>query len=43
MGIARRESWRGSDAGLGFAETLDAVAGFPLAAFFEQIDAFKTL
>jgi hypothetical protein len=33
----------GSDVGLGLAQTLDAVARFPLAAFFEQIDAFETL
>jgi len=34
---------RESDVGFGFAEALDAVARFPLAAFLEQIDAFKTL
>jgi len=32
-----------SDVGLGLAQTLNAIAGFPLAALFEQIDAFETL
>jgi hypothetical protein len=32
-----------SDVGLGLAETLHAVALFPLAAFLEQFDALKTL
>jgi hypothetical protein len=33
----------GLDVGLGLAKTLHAIASFPLAAFFEQIDAFETL
>jgi hypothetical protein len=33
----------GSNFGLGLAQALDAVAGFPLATLFEQVDAFKTL
>ena len=32
-----------SDVGLGLAQALNAVARFPLAAFFEQLDAFETL
>jgi len=32
-----------SDVGLGLTQTLDAIASFPLAAFFEQVDAFETL
>jgi hypothetical protein len=28
---------------LGFAQTRDAVAGLPLAAFFEKFRAFETL
>jgi len=32
-----------SDVGLGFAETLDAVARFPLAAFLEDLDALEAL
>jgi len=31
------------DVGLGLAETLDAVARFPLAALFEDVDALETL
>ena len=31
------------DVGLGLAQTLHAIASFPLAALFEQIDAFETL
>jgi hypothetical protein len=34
---------RRSNVGLGLAQALDPVAGLPLAAFFEQIDALKTL
>jgi hypothetical protein len=34
---------RGSNLGLGLAQALDAVARFPLAALFEQIDALETL
>jgi hypothetical protein len=30
-----------SGVGFGFAEAGDAVAGLPLAAFFENFDAFK--
>jgi hypothetical protein len=32
-----------SNVGLGLAQALDAVAGFPLAAFPEQVDALKAL
>ena len=31
------------DVGLGFAQTLDAIAFLPLSAFLEDFDAFKTL
>jgi hypothetical protein len=31
------------DVGLGLAETLDAVARFPLTTLFEQVDALETL
>jgi hypothetical protein len=31
------------DVGLGLAQTLHAIASFPLATLFEQIDAFETL
>jgi hypothetical protein len=34
---------QGSDFGLGLAETGDAIAGFPLTAFLEQVDAFEAL
>jgi hypothetical protein len=34
---------RGSNVGLGLAQALDAVAGLPLAALFEQIDALEAL
>jgi hypothetical protein len=33
----------GLDVGLGLAQALDAVARFPLAALFEEIDALETL
>jgi hypothetical protein len=33
----------GSDVRLGLAETLDAVADFPLAAFLEDFDALEAL
>jgi hypothetical protein len=33
----------GLDVGLGLAQTLHAIARFPLATLFEQIDAFETL
>jgi hypothetical protein len=33
----------GLDVGLGLAEALNAIAGFPLAALFEEVDAFETL
>ena len=32
-----------SDVGLGLAQALNAIASFPLATLFEQIDAFETL
>ena len=34
---------RDSDVGLGLAETLHAVAGLPLAALLEQVDALEAL
>jgi hypothetical protein len=33
----------GLDVGLGLAQPLHAIASFPLATLFEQIDAFETL
>ena len=36
------EKKKKSDVGLGLAETLHAIALFPLAAFLEQFDALKT-
>jgi hypothetical protein len=33
----------GSNVGLGLAQALDAVAGFPLAAFSEQVNALEAL
>jgi hypothetical protein len=37
------KEWFGLDVGLGLAEALHAVTGFPLAALLEQIDAFEAL
>ena len=31
------------DVRLGFAEALNAIARFPLAAFLQEVDAFETL
>ena len=31
----------GLDVGLGFAQTLNPVTGFPLTAFLEQVDTFE--
>jgi hypothetical protein len=40
---AKKRKSDNSDVGLGLAETLDAVAGFPLAALFQEVDALETL
>jgi hypothetical protein len=32
-----------SDVGLGLAETLDAIARFPLTALFQQVDTLEAL
>jgi hypothetical protein len=39
----RKNGRDGSDVGLGLAETLDAVAGLPLATLLEDIHALKAL
>lgn len=31
------------DVRLGLTKTLNAIAGFPLAALFQEVDAFETL
>jgi hypothetical protein len=41
--LLEREKRVGSDVGLGLAEALDAVAGFPLAALFQQVHALEAL
>jgi hypothetical protein len=41
--LPENEKDNGLDVGLGLAQTLHAIASFPLAALFEQIDAFETL